>query len=67
MNKLYSILIGVFGLLAVAADAWAQLPKKPSGEKLKLDNEWIVWVAMLVLLGGVVVAGFKSSKRSHLD
>lgn len=69
MNKLYAILTGAFALLAMTAEAWAKLPDKPNidDRAIKLDKEWMTWLAAVVLLGGAAVASFKSSKRSHLD
>ncbi len=53
------------GPVAFAAHA-AELPPQP-GSLSEPSRQWISYLVGFVLIGAVVAASFKSSKRTHLD
>lgn len=66
MKKLAHCLGFVLIALCVHAPALAALPDKPQSIN-NADKPYVAYAVAFVLIAGVCVAVFKSSKRTHLD
>jgi len=65
MKRLAPCVITVLATAAAGVRA-AELPPTP-GSLSEPSGQWISYLVGFVLIGAVVAASFKSSKRTHLD
>lgn len=66
MNKIVRYLGFIVLALWLAAPAWAALPDKPQSIN-NAPKPYAAYGIAIVMIAGVCVAVFKSSKRTHLD
>ena len=62
----HCLLTGLTTAVTAASTTAAELPAEPQSLS-EPSGQWISYLVGFVLIGAVVAASFKSSKRTHLD